>query len=285
MLDFIIIVLSILFIFFIWIILYDSNRFVIKEITFQDKRIKKHYRAVILADLHNKEYGKDNKSLLEAVKEQAPDGVWIAGDIITAQKGEKFARAATLLEQLAQDYPIYYANGNHEHRLKLYPEIYGSMADQYEKALKEMGISRLVNEHIALEPYNIVIYGSEIDKYYYKRFKRPRMEAAYLNTLLGSPPEDCYNVLIAHDPDYFPEYADWGADLTVSGHVHGGIVRIPYSKGFISPALKIFPKYDGGIFEEKGKTMILSRGLGMHTIPLRLFNPGELIVVNLKPEE
>ena len=75
-----------------------------------------------------------------------------------------------------------------------------------------------------------------------------------------------------------------GADLTVSGHVHGGIIRVPlWGKGVASPNIRLFPKYDGGLFFEKGKTMLLSRGLGIHTIPFRLFNPGELWVVDFKP--
>jgi len=92
--------------------------------------------------------------------------------------------------------------------------------------------------------------------------------------------------LIAHDPDYFPKYADWGADLVLSGHVHGGMVRVPFwGKGVVSPNVRLFPKYDGGEFTIGKSRMLLSRGLGMHTIPIRLFNPGEILEVELMPDE
>ena len=81
---------------------------------------------------------------------------------------------------------------------------------------------------------------------------------------------------------YFEEYAAWGAELTVSGHVHGGIVKLPFIGGVISPALILFPKYDGGRYDTLGKTLILSRGLGTHSIPVRMFNPGEIVLIDLK---
>lgn len=265
--------------------LYDSNRFVVRTHVITDERIRKPLRAVVLADLHNKCYGKENERLLEAVRECRPDCIFIAGDMLTAKPGKSFKTALHVLEELAKEYPIYYGNGNHEHRLKLYPHSYGDMAQQYEAALREAGIERMINSHIFLQSHGIVIYGSEIDKFYYKRFKVQQMESDYLEQLLGAPDPGVYNVLIAHDPDYFPHYAEWGADLTISGHVHGGIVRVPFwGKGIASPNIRLFPKYDGGLFHEKGRTMLLSRGLGMHTIPFRLFNPGELWIVDFRPE-
>ena len=78
------------------------------------------------------------------------------------------------------------------------------------------------------------------------------METTYLPGLLGKPEEGMYRVLLAHNPDYFPYYAAWGADLTLSGHVHGGIVNFPGLGGVIAPSLKLFPKYDAGLYRRKG---------------------------------
>ena len=113
-----------------------------------------------------------------------------------------------------------------------------------------------------------------------------RWPTEYLPGILGQPSEEYFNILIAHDPDYFPKYADWGADLVLSGHVHGGMVRVPFwGKGVVSPNVRLFPKYDGGEFTIGKSRMLLSRGLGMHTIPIRLFNPGEILEVELMPDE
>ena len=110
-----------------------------------------------------------------------------------------------------------------------------------------------------------------------------------LKEKLGSCEEQRFEILLAHNPIYFSEYVEWGADLILSGHVHGGVAKIPFLGGVIAPSFQLFPKYDGGKFQELGKdgrikTMILSRGLGAHTIPIRIFNPGELVVVKIQKE-
>lgn len=289
MFEIIVTVLGILFVILLWVILYDSNRFVIKKHAVADRRIKKPCRGVVIADLHNKRYGKNNERLIEVIREQKPDFIFIAGDIITARPRCTLDPAVNFLRKLTEAFPaahIYYGNGNHEHRLKLYPATYGDMGERYAAALEELGIRPLVNSHVLLPDYGIAVYGLEIDKVYYKRFKVERMTPDYLSGALGQVPGDMYTVCLAHDPDYFPQYAAWGADLVLSGHVHGGVARVPFwGKGVLSPSLCLFPKYDGGVYKEDGAVMVLSRGLGTHTIPVRVFNPGELWVVDFIPEE
>ena len=282
--DVVITVIAVILVVLVWIMLYDSNRFVVRHYSLRDQRIKKPVKAVVLADLHNKRYGKENERLLQAIDEIRPDMILIAGDILTAKPKASLETAVDLLTKLAGKYPIYYGNGNHEHRLKLYLENYGDMAERYEETLQKIGIRRLVNEHTVLEESGICIYGSEIDKLYYKRFGIQPMDPEYLKSLLGQPSAEKYTILIAHNPDYFPKYADWGADLVLAGHVHGGMVRVPiWGKGVVSPNVRLFPKYDGGEFTLGKTRMLLSRGLGMHTIPIRLFNPGEVLEVDLLP--
>lgn len=279
----IIMVLTILLLIMIWVMLYDSNRFVIRNYQVTDRRIKNKCRAIVISDLHNKSFGKENELLLAAIREQQPDMILLAGDILTAKPKCGFVPAIHFVEELAKDYPVYYGNGNHEHRLKLYPETYGSMAKEYADALAQIKVCPLVNAHVELEKYGLVIYGAEIDRFYYKRFKIRKMDNAYLPGILGQVDKEKYNILLAHNPDYFPQYAEWGADLTLSGHVHGGIVRVPFwGKGVIAPTLRLFPQYDGGIFTQEAATMVLSRGLGTHTIPVRMFNPGELWVIDFQ---
>lgn len=286
MFEMIVTILGVVLIVLIWVMLYDSNRFVVQTYKIADKRIRKKCRAVVLADLHNKRYGRDNERLIAAIREQKPDMILIAGDMITAKPGKSQETALQMLEALAKEYPIYYGNGNHEYRIKLYPDTYGDMAEKYGQALKELGIEPLVNSRVALAEYGMTVYGLEIDREYYRRFRVSKMESDYPGSVMGQPDPELYTVLLAHNPDYFPQYAAWGADLVLSGHAHGCVVRVPIlDKGVISPALRLFPKYDGGIFMEGDSTMILSRGLGMHTIYIRLFNPAELWVVDFEPAD
>ncbi len=278
----IITVIALLLFFFIMIMVLDGNRFRVVSYEISHEKIKKPYTFVVLSDLHNKVYGKNHEKLIRAIEKEQPAGVLIAGDLLTAKPGYPLHLALNLLEQLAPKYPIYYGMGNHEARLFLYPEVYGTMGADYEEKLKGLGISLLRNESRSLGE-DLVITGLDMQREYYKRFKKTTMTTEYLKKTLGEKNKDKFQILLAHHPDYFQEYSSWGADLVLSGHVHGGMVRLPFLGGVISPALRLFPKYDGGSFEEKESRMILSRGLGMHTIPVRLFNPGELVVLKLSP--
>ena len=139
-LDVVITVIAVILVIMLWIMLYDSNRFVVRHYPLRDQRIKKSVKAVVLADLHNKRYGKENERLLQAIDEIGPDMILIAGDMLTAKPKATLDVAVGFLTELAKKYPVYYGNGNHEHRLKLYPENYGDMAgrssyeDRYSQA-------------------------------------------------------------------------------------------------------------------------------------------------------
>ncbi|MBQ7934410.1 MAG: metallophosphoesterase [Lachnospiraceae bacterium] len=283
MTDILFLILVIVSILLLWLMIYDTNRFVTITYTVSDKRIQNDFRAVLLADLHNKSFGKDNEALIAAIDGLQPEMILVAGDMLTAKPGVDFEVAMDLMQRLSGKYPIYYGNGNHEYRAGIYPEKYGDMHEKYIKGLKELEIQPLINESVRLEEYGVCIYGLEIDRKYYKRFRRPHMSVEYLESVLGQADDDAYGLLLAHNPEYFEAYAKWGADLVLSGHVHGGMVRVPFwGKGVLSPNVSFFPKYDGGSFSLGTSRMLLSRGLGTHTIPIRLFNPGELVCIDFR---
>ena len=278
--------------FFIIVMIVDGNRFVVREYTIETDKINNEQTIAVMADLHNRTYGNDNETLLRALDKIKPDMVLVAGDMLTAKPGKSFETAARFMERTAEKYPVYYGLGNHEYRMKLYEEDYGDAFERYTNRLKDAGITVLDNETAEVEvpdcagnavKEKIRITGVSIERKYYKRFRKTKMEANYLLETLQMPETSVYQILIAHNPEYFEEYAAWGADLVLSGHVHGGIMRLPVLGGVISPKLVLFPKYDGGRFEEQKSTMILSRGLGMHTLPIRIFNPAELVIVHLLP--
>lgn len=278
-------ILAILALLVFMVVIMDTNRFVVRKYSLQSSKIQTPGRFVMLSDLHGKSFGRDNKRLLEAIDRIAPDGICIAGDMITAVPGKDFEQTVRFIRKLADRYPIYYGSGNHEYRMAVYPKKYGDMSERFEKAIRHQGIVRLHNGKHELKALNISVCGVEIDKEFYRKFHAPVMTKKYLENKLGEPEGDKYNILIAHNPAYFPVYAQYGADLVLSGHVHGGIARLPFLGGVISPALRLFPKYDGGIFWEGKSAMIVGRGLGTHTIPVRFFNPGELIEIVITPEK
>lgn len=267
------------------IVIWDVNRFVIRRHTLTVPKIKEKYCFVMLSDLHGKSFGRNNEKLLGKIRELNPDGIFIAGDMITAKPGRNYDETVAFIRKLADSFPVYYGSGNHEYRLGIYPEKYKDMSEKFENAIRHPNLFRLKNQTAFLEKENILVYGLEIDREYYKKIHAPEMNVQYIEQKLGKPEKRAYTIMIAHNPAYFPVYAGYGADLVLAGHVHGGIARIPLLGGVISPTLRLFPKYDGGIFKQDNTTMILGRGLGTHTLPVRFLNPGELVLVTLNPEE
>ncbi len=280
-----VIIIAVAAVFFLTVMAIDCHRFVVKEYTCSSRKLHQEGKIVLLSDLHNKSFGKDNRKLMEAIHRQNPDMIVIAGDMYTSAPKEDNGKTADFVCRLAEKYPVYYGNGNHEHKTKLYTDVFGDLYSNYANRLKEAGVVMLENERVTLPSYNMEILGSEIGREYYGKLKTKKMPVSYMDDLLGKAPKDEFALLIAHNPDYFETYAAWGADLTVSGHVHGGLMVLPFLGGVISPSLRLFPKYDGGEFREGKHTMILGRGLGTHTLPIRIFNPGELVVIYLKPEK
>ena len=260
---------------------FDSFRFVVKKYTVTSEKIKSDKTIVFLSDLHGRRFGRDNSKIINRINELKPDLVLLGGDMITAQPGEDFTQGASFVKTVLKDRDYVYAEGNHEYRAKLYPDTYGSLYDDYCETIAKDGIRMSVNESADFFD-DIRVFSLSINYKYYRRFKHDPMEEDYVTKTIGEPSGDRFNILLAHNPDFFDEYVEWGGELILSGHVHGGVVRIPFWKGLLSPMCKFFPKYDGGKFTRDGKTMIVSRGLGIHTIPFRLFNPAEIDVIRLR---
>lgn len=280
----------IVLILFIFYIIYENHVFKVTRYRIESKKfngLKEDINIVVLADLHNHVYGKRNEKLIKAIEEEKPDMILIAGDMIVAKPGESMEVSIDLIKQLAQKFPIYYGMGNHEYRMKIYPEQYIGMYETYLKEIQHDNVKILDNKSvkITIKGTTLNIHGLEIEKEYYKRFQKAKLADDYLNVLLGNPNEEEYNILLAHNPEYFESYAKWGADMTLAGHIHGGLIRLPYLGGLASPQVEFFPKYDGGQFYEGERTMILSRGLGTHTINIRVNNRAELISIRLSQKE
>lgn len=282
--EIIITVICILVLFCLWMAIYDTNRFTVSSYEYRNSRIKKKIRAVVISDLHDKIYGRENERLLNAIVSQKPDVILMTGDILNGHPGENTDTALSFTGKLAKIAPVYYGIGNHELRMRIYPEKYGNKYEGYISALREAGVKILSNETAEIAETGVKVTGADIPSEYYKRFKQLPMDKNKLADLMGEPDRKFFNILLAHNPAYFENYVEYGSDLVLSGHVHGGIIRIPFAKkGLLSPNISFFPKYDGGEYTKNKTSMIVSRGLGVHTIPFRLFNPGDLVVIDLTP--
>lgn len=240
------------------------------------------FSAIFLSDLHNMSYGQNNEKLLQEIRNENPEVVFIAGDMLTAEKEPQMDAAIALMDELTKQYPVYYANGNHEHRMKVFPEKYGESYEKYSSRIKSYGVHLLENTHKKLEIHKmpITVWGYELPAEYFRRSSRCALTQQQMRKVLGEPEDNTFHVLLAHHPVYFETYAAWGADLTLSGHLHGGIIRLPFLGGVISPQMQIFPRYDRGLYKLDGKKLIVNAGLGDHTIKMRINNPPEMVVID-----
>ena len=242
------------------------------------------FKIAAVSDLHCKEIGKDNEVLIDRIKSLKPDIILCAGDMVTDHSKHMYV-AIRLFERLSKEFDIYYSCGNHELKLGINPRT-DLIYRRYRRYLRSIGINYLNNKsaYIVRGGKKLRIAGLNIRRIYYNKMciNKAVMPKGYVKSLVGEAEEDEFNILLAHNPEYFNMYADWGADIVISGHIHGGMVVLPYIGGVISPSFRLFPHYDFGEFYEDGATMYLSRGLGSHTIPLRIFNPPEIMCITLR---
>ena len=267
----------------------ENRRLVITTFTIKDSHIPKSFdgfRIVQLTDMHNASFGKDNIRLLNKVKEAAPDIIIITGDMLVGHAGTDVNFAADTMNALSDIAPVYFSMGNHELRISRYKDRYGDMWERFLNRLSpEINLLFDKSCQIIRDTEHINLYGVTLTPKLYTRFKSVSMPKKHLSKRFGKCNLDEYNIFLAHNPEYFEDYASWGANLTFSGHVHGGIMQLPFLGGVISPKMELFPKYDKGVFEISGKYMILSSGLGSHTIKFRVNNLPELVLVILDKTE
>lgn len=244
------------------------------------KGLKRSRKVLFLSDLHNCSYGKDNGELLGAMIREHPDLILIGGDMLVRADGCSYEQTVEFLSKLPGICQVYCANGNHEQKLKEYPEEYEQSYEDYKRRLVAAGIHLLENEtaEVWWDDIKVKITGLEIPLSGYERFRAKRVEKKDVEERVGMA-DSAYQILMAHHPAYIETYKEWGADLILSGHYHGGVARIPGIGGVIAPDFRLFPKYSGGLYEEKGATIVVSNGIGTHSVPVRLFNPAELVVL------
>lgn len=238
------------------------------------------FRILQLSDLHSKDFGEDNERLVRKINLANPDLIVMTGDMSTrTDKTHKvfFQLAGTL----AKHYPCYYVIGNHEQDMKK------AELRAFFSRLTELGVHVMRNEKTEIRSgeQSINLYGMGFPLKYYKEarneYRNEPFGSKEMGRAMGIYDKSRYGILLTHNPLCFDTYADWGADLTLSGHVHGGMIRLPLIGGVLSPEREFFPKYSGGVYEHGGKKLVVSRGLGSGIFGARIFNCPEIVVVTL----
>ena len=232
-------------------------------------------RIVVLSDLHGAEFGENNEELFQTVADQSPEYIFYLGDLEDKYRGPDPGYAEAVAAGLTAIAPTYYVTGNHEWAIGDVPELKERLAAQ--------GVTVLSNSFVTLERNGdtVVLAGID-DPNGYADQKPPETVAAEVYAAYGDP----FWMLLAHRNDRFEsQYSLLGADLVLSGHGHGGIIRLPFTDGLLSTDRTLFPSYTAGLYEANGSALFVTRGLGNSGPSFRLWNRPEVAVVTLHRAE
>ena len=227
-------------------------------------------RITVLADSHGARFGDHNETLFAAVAKTEPDYIFFPGDLEDSTRGPEPGYPEEMAAGLSAIAPTFYVTGNHEWANGDVPQL--------KRRLREQGVTVLSNQFVPLEKNGDTILLAGIDDPNGRiDQKTPETLAAELYTAWGDP----FWILLAHRNDRFEEqYSLLGADLVVTGHGHGGIIRLPFTDGLLGHG-ELFPHNTSGICEANGSTMFVTRGIGNNRRSLRLFNRPEIAVLTL----
>lgn len=235
------------------------------------------FTVVQISDLHNEEFGKGNKYLLDKIRTANPDIIVITGDLIDSRHtnievGIDFVINAQMIA------PVYYVNGNHESRLSIYKK--------FEKNLIDAGVIILNNNLTEIKKNNETIKITGIsDPDFCLSDNKKNATDSLLSHLQSLEPHNGFNILLTHRPEFFDIYVKNKYNLVFAGHAHGGQFRIPFIGGIYAPGQGFFPKYDSGLYLKNDTSMIVSRGLGNSLFPFRINNRPEITVAKLNKTE
>lgn len=253
-----------------------DERLILRTYTVVSPKLTAEVRLAVVTDFHSSDNADD---VVAMVASCAPDAVLMVGDMFDDDTANRpTERTLSLMRQLSAQYPCYYVSGNHEAWTGEMDALYQQTADAGVTVLRmSSGVLTVRGQRIALcgipDPYEMVFSGA------------PDTEEQIRQALEDVDSAD-FTVLLAHRPELLAKYAQFPLDLVVSGHAHGGQVRIPgVLNGLYAPNQGWFPKLAAGAYTQDGMTLIVSRGLAVRTRLPRIFNRPEVVLVRCVPAE
>ncbi len=224
------------------------------------------YTIVHLSDLHSQRFGAGQSGLLKLAEGLEPDLILLTGDLVDRNR-TRLTPALELAEGAAKLAPVFYVTGNHEW------SISNREREELLDGLSRAGAVLLDDRWTVLDvgESRLVLAG----------LSDQSLRNSTAGTLMEGVPEEL-TILLAHEPQFFTWYASAGADLVFSGHAHGGQIRLPLVGGLYAPGQGFLPRLTQGLYEVGDTAMVVSRGLGNSTFPLRVFNRPEVAVLTLR---
>ena len=257
------------------LLLWSNRSLQIERFAFADPDLPEGFDGAVivqLSDLHCAQFGEGNRGLLSAVAAETPDYIFLTGDLVDQKKPMPEGYVETLAAGLSAIAPTYFVTGNHEWARGDVPELKNTLADG--------GVTVLSNQFVPLERGGDVILLAGIDDPNGYADQKTPEELAGEIAAAGEAP---YWMLLAHRNTLFADvYSRLGADLTLCGHGHGGLIRLPFTDGLASTDRTFFPTYTAGFYEANGAEVFVSRGLGNSGKTFRLFNRPQVAVLTLQ---
>lgn len=232
------------------------------------------YKIVQISDLHDAQIGENNEKLVAMTAEAEPDCIVLTGDFVDSSRFHP-ERSLFVAEALVKIAPVYYVSGNHEAILP--DEDYQALTD----GLRALGVCVLEDESAELTRGGQSIRLIGLTDIGFHPGTLEEKKDALRTALSALLPEDEFSVTLAHRPELMDVYTECGAPLVLSGHAHGGQIRLPGIGGLIAPGQGLFPKYTEGKYEENDTTLVVSRGIGNSVLPLRVNDRPQIVVVQL----
>ena len=252
---------------------YENKALEITTIEVEDSKIPKsfdNFSIIQISDLHDAKFGKNQKNLIERVKEIDPDIIVITGDFIDFSR-YNIENSSDFISGVSDSYNVYYVPGNHEAALK---SRYEEVRDNLQKA----GATVLDNQNHKICKDNKCINLIGVQDI---SFIENKDENILKNTISELKNESLYNILLSHRPNLWETYEKAGIDLVLSGHAHGGQIRLPFTNGLYAPDQGVFPQYTSGANEFGNTLVVISRGLGNSRFPFRVNNRPEIVNIIL----
>ena len=259
-------------------------RYGIVRYSIKSRKVQTGFRALFIADLHGAVLGRNNAGLIRICRDVKPDVILAGGDMLTCRRYESYGTAARFLKKLRETAPVYAVNGNHETCAKSRDRKTERLFKRYRDCLEKAGVRCLNNESVltSVNGDPVTVTGFEAPLSDYRKFRVPHLDAERLPSAPEGR-EETFSILLAHDPAFAKDYFRYGADLTLCGHYHGGVMRLKGHRILASPYGFPFPKYGYGLFENGENRLIVTSGLGDHAIPCRIRNPYEIVIIDVRP--
>ncbi|MFV0343897.1 MAG: metallophosphoesterase, partial [Anaerocolumna sp.] len=242
------------YLFCIW----QNNSIVITETEYTNAKIPDAFNDYVIcqiSDLHNKEFGENQRNILNKISRISPDIIVITGDIVDRRK-YNLEVAMEFVKGAIDIAPIYYVSGNHEAWSNQYTSIKNSLVNEGVVVLDDTMSQITINES------SIDIVGVSDPDFLTSKYSEGT-DISYMEQQLKQWSENQnFTILLSHRPELFHMYVENNMDLVFSGHAHGGQIRLPFVGGLVAPDQGVFPKYTSGQHKEEDTTMFVSRGLG-----------------------